>query len=172
MAEHLMSHEQTVVSTGCGQTLKKTWSGLTLAACRYAHCHCNSHLGSCQTLTLCQNTQGCLFHFVSCVHVPQDEREVKRQRRKQSNRESARRSRLRKQAECEALAVRVNELINENVKLRAANEQLLKLQHLSSHQVSISISSSGLLVSGLLDNFAAQLLWLSAPTSGNMPAGN
>ncbi|KAL3150503.1 G-box binding factor, variant 2 [Trebouxia sp. C0010 RCD-2024] len=65
----------------------------------------------------------------------QDEREVKRQRRKQSNRESARRSRLRKQAECEALAVRVNELINENVKLRAANEQLLKLQHLSSHQV-------------------------------------
>lgn len=71
------------------------------------------------------------------MHVPQDEREVKRQRRKQSNRESARRSRLRKQAECEALAVRVNELINENVKLRAANEQLLKLQHLSSHQVTI-----------------------------------
>lgn len=64
----------------------------------------------------------------------QDEREVKRQRRKQSNRESARRSRLRKQAECEALAVRVNELMNENVKLRAANEQLLKLQHLTSHQ--------------------------------------
>ena len=71
----------------------------------------------------------------------QDEREVKRQRRKQSNRESARRSRLRKQAECEALAVRVNELMNENVKLRAANEQLLKLQHLTSHQVSNKISS-------------------------------
>eukprot|EP00250_Pteridium_aquilinum_P009717 c18883_g1_i1 orf=438-1364(+) len=44
------------------------------------------------------------------VHAPdrgarelglQDEREMKRQRRKQSNRESARRSRLRKQAECE-----------------------------------------------------------------------
>lgn len=70
------------------------------------------------------------------MHVPQDEREVKRQRRKQSNRESARRSRLRKQAECEALAVRVNELMNENVKLRAANEQLLKLQQLTSHQVS------------------------------------
>lgn len=65
----------------------------------------------------------------------QDEREVKRQRRKQSNRESARRSRLRKQAECEALAVRVNELMNENVKLRAANEQLLKLQHMMPHQV-------------------------------------
>lgn len=60
---------------------------------------------------------------------------MKRQRRKQSNRESARRSRLRKQAECEALAVRVNELMNENVKLRAANEQLLKLQHVACHQV-------------------------------------
>ena len=71
----------------------------------------------------------------NCLHATQDEREVKRQRRKQSNRESARRSRLRKQAECEALAVRVNELMNENVKLRAANEQLLKLQQLTSHQV-------------------------------------
>ena len=60
---------------------------------------------------------------------------MKRQRRKQSNRESARRSRLRKQAECEAFAVRVNELMNENVKLRAANEQLLKLQHVACHQV-------------------------------------
>ena len=73
---------------------------------------------------------------LNLVALLQDEREVKRQRRKQSNRESARRSRLRKQAECEALAVRVNELMNENVKLRAANEQLLKLQHLTSHQVS------------------------------------
>lgn len=82
-----------------------------------------------------------LPHFTSCLHAQQDEREVKRQRRKQSNRESARRSRLRKQAECEALAVRVNELMNENVKLRAANEQLLKLQQLSSHQVSRVIAA-------------------------------
>ena len=71
-----------------------------------------------------------------------DEREVKRQRRKQSNRESARRSRLRKQAECEALAVRVNELMNENVKLRAANEQLLKLQHMTPHQVCLTAHGS------------------------------
>eukprot|EP00850_Spirogloea_muscicola_P005252 SM000023S07708 [mRNA] locus=s23:971814:974634:- [translate_table: standard] len=49
----------------------------------------------------------------------QDEREVKRQRRKQSNRESARRSRLRKQAECEELAQRVDTLNAENVQLRA-----------------------------------------------------
>lgn len=48
----------------------------------------------------------------------QDERELKRQRRKQSNRESARRSRMRKQAECEELARRVEELKNENVALR------------------------------------------------------
>lgn len=48
-----------------------------------------------------------------------DERELKRQRRKQSNRESARRSRLRKQAECEELAQRVEVLKDENVALIA-----------------------------------------------------
>ncbi|KAL5995535.1 hypothetical protein ACLOJK_025598 [Asimina triloba] len=48
----------------------------------------------------------------------QDERELKRQRRKQSNRESARRSRLRKQAECEELAQRVEALKEENSSLR------------------------------------------------------
>ncbi len=48
----------------------------------------------------------------------QDERELKRQRRKQSNRESARRSRLRKQAECEGLGTRVDTLTVENMALR------------------------------------------------------
>lgn len=48
----------------------------------------------------------------------QDEREQKRQRRKQSNRESARRSRLRKQGECETLAIKVKELDEENIKLK------------------------------------------------------
>lgn len=48
----------------------------------------------------------------------QDERELKRQRRKQSNRESARRSRLRKQAECEELQSKVENLSNENHVLR------------------------------------------------------
>ncbi|KAH7438947.1 hypothetical protein KP509_04G038200 [Ceratopteris richardii] len=48
----------------------------------------------------------------------QDERELKRQRRKQSNRESARRSRLRKQAECEELASKVQILTSENTSLR------------------------------------------------------
>jgi plant G-box-binding factor len=48
----------------------------------------------------------------------QDEREVKRQRRKQSNRESARRSRLRKQAECEELGARADTLAVENQALR------------------------------------------------------
>ncbi|XP_073284916.1 bZIP transcription factor 16-like [Primulina huaijiensis] len=49
----------------------------------------------------------------------QDDRDIKRQRRKQSNRESARRSRLRKQAECDELASRAEALNEENVSLRA-----------------------------------------------------
>ena len=55
----------------------------------------------------------------------QDERELKRQRRKQSNRESARRSRLRKQAECEELGSRVGGLTEENERLRAEVKRLL-----------------------------------------------
>jgi len=55
---------------------------------------------------------------LNAVAEPKDEREAKRQRRKQSNRESARRSRLRKQAECEDLGGRVNNLTSENVALR------------------------------------------------------
>ncbi|XP_022717238.1 bZIP transcription factor 16-like isoform X2 [Durio zibethinus] len=49
----------------------------------------------------------------------QDERELKRQRRKQSNRESARRSRMRKQAECDELAQRAEALKEENANLRS-----------------------------------------------------
>jgi hypothetical protein len=47
-----------------------------------------------------------------------DEREMKKQRRKQSNRESARRSRLRKQAECEELSIRVSKLSEDNLDLQ------------------------------------------------------
>ncbi|XP_068662243.1 bZIP transcription factor 1-A-like isoform X2 [Aristolochia californica] len=54
----------------------------------------------------------------------QDERELKRQRRKQSNRESARRSRLRKQAECEELTQRVENLKEENCSLREEIEHM------------------------------------------------
>ncbi|CAH8266142.1 unnamed protein product [Arabidopsis lyrata] len=55
---------------------------------------------------------------------PQNERELKRERRKQSNRESARRSRLRKQAETEELARKVEALTAENMALRSELNQL------------------------------------------------
>lgn len=54
----------------------------------------------------------------------QNERELKRERRKQSNRESARRSRLRKQAEAEELARRVDALTAENLALKSEMNEL------------------------------------------------
>ncbi|XP_057979027.1 common plant regulatory factor 1 isoform X2 [Malania oleifera] len=54
----------------------------------------------------------------------QNERELKRERRKQSNRESARRSRLRKQAETEELAMKVEALGAENVVLKSEINRL------------------------------------------------
>ncbi|PSS11671.1 Common plant regulatory factor 1 like [Actinidia chinensis var. chinensis] len=65
----------------------------------------------------------------------QNERELKRERRKQSNRESARRSRLRKQAEAEELAIRVDALTAENTTLKTEisrlkeNSEKLKLEN-------------------------------------------
>ncbi|KAF5181584.1 G-box-binding factor [Thalictrum thalictroides] len=62
-------------------------------------------------------------------HLPselwmKDERALKREKRKQSNRESARRSRLRKQAESEELAVKVESLNAENLALRSEMNRL------------------------------------------------
>ncbi|XP_019052598.1 PREDICTED: G-box-binding factor 3 isoform X2 [Nelumbo nucifera] len=54
----------------------------------------------------------------------QDERELKRQRRKQSNRESARRSRLRKQAETDELVMKVESLTAENIALKSEISRL------------------------------------------------
>uniref|UniRef100_A0A7N0UHJ2 BZIP domain-containing protein n=1 Tax=Kalanchoe fedtschenkoi TaxID=63787 RepID=A0A7N0UHJ2_KALFE len=56
----------------------------------------------------------------------QSERHLKQERRKQSNRESARRSRLRKQAETEELAAKVDVLMAENVTLKSDINQLVK----------------------------------------------
>ncbi|KAH6784998.1 hypothetical protein C2S51_000426 [Perilla frutescens var. frutescens] len=56
----------------------------------------------------------------------QNERELKRERRKQSNRESARRSRLRKQAETEELAVKVQGLNSENMTLKSEINKLME----------------------------------------------
>lgn len=53
-----------------------------------------------------------------------NERELKRERRKQSNRESARRSRLRKQAEAEELAIKVDSLTAENATLKSEINRL------------------------------------------------
>ncbi|PWA65210.1 common plant regulatory factor 1 [Artemisia annua] len=66
----------------------------------------------------------------------QNERELKRERRKQSNRESARRSRLRKQAEAEELAIKVGALTSENLTLKSEinrltdNSKKLKFQNI------------------------------------------
>ncbi|XP_077251236.1 common plant regulatory factor 1-like isoform X2 [Tasmannia lanceolata] len=54
----------------------------------------------------------------------QDERELKREKRKQSNRESARRSRLRKQAESGELAMKVESLNVENMALTSEINRL------------------------------------------------
>ncbi|XP_073118773.1 common plant regulatory factor 1 isoform X2 [Henckelia pumila] len=65
----------------------------------------------------------------------QNERELKRERRKQSNRESARRSRLRKQAEHEELTIKVQALTSENMTIKSEinklinNSEKLKLEN-------------------------------------------
>uniref|UniRef100_A0A5B6YJ36 Putative common plant regulatory factor 1 isoform X3 n=1 Tax=Davidia involucrata TaxID=16924 RepID=A0A5B6YJ36_DAVIN len=56
----------------------------------------------------------------------QDERQLKRERRKQANRESARKSRLRKQAETEELMMRYESLKVENLTLKSEINQLTK----------------------------------------------
>ncbi|TVU35704.1 hypothetical protein EJB05_17605 [Eragrostis curvula] len=60
-----------------------------------------------------------------------DDKESKRERRKQSNRESARRSRLRKQAETEELARKVELLTAENASLRT---RLISKTHFTSQE--------------------------------------
>ncbi|KAM3711044.1 hypothetical protein ACB098_01G079700 [Castanea mollissima] len=76
----------------------------------------------------------------SCTVLPsegwtQNERELKRERRKQSNRESARRSRLRKQAETEELARKVESMVAENEAIKSEingltdNSEKLRLEN-------------------------------------------
>ncbi|EPS74103.1 hypothetical protein M569_00654, partial [Genlisea aurea] len=60
------------------------------------------------------------------VTETQKERELKRERRKQSNRESARRSRLRKQAETEELANKVQALASDNMNLKSEINKLME----------------------------------------------
>ncbi|KVH97294.1 Basic-leucine zipper domain-containing protein [Cynara cardunculus var. scolymus] len=73
--------------------------------------------------------------MIPSTAILQNERELKRERRKQSNRESARRSRLRKQAEAEELGGKVEALTSENLTLKSeinrltVNSANLKLQN-------------------------------------------
>ncbi|MCO5573116.1 hypothetical protein L7F22_026881 [Adiantum nelumboides] len=68
----------------------------------------------------------------------QDDKELKRQRRKEANRESARRSRMRKQAECDELAEKVQALTAENDSLKMEVERLSDLcQKLSAENLSL-----------------------------------
>ncbi|KAK9165590.1 hypothetical protein Scep_000781 [Stephania cephalantha] len=68
----------------------------------------------------------------------EDERELKKLKRKQSNRESARRSRLRKQEECEQLQTSVERLNNENETLKKNIKELSeKCEALSNENAAI-----------------------------------
>lgn len=90
----------------------------------------------------------------------QDQRELKRIRRKQSNRESARRSRQKKQAECEVLATKVNRLEADNVGLKQENLQL---------RAKLDVSTSSSLVHPVYTVFvhagAGLLLTVGVPAS-------
>jgi len=70
----------------------------------------------------------------------QDGRESKRERRKQSNRDSARRSRLRKQAETEELAKKLELLTAENTSLRR------EINRLTENSKKLSSENSALMV--------------------------
>ena len=65
-----------------------------------------------------------IFLLFILIFPPQDERQLKRERRKQANRESARRSRLKKQAEVEGVMMRYESLNVENVALKTELDQL------------------------------------------------
>ncbi|CAM0881957.1 unnamed protein product [Alopecurus aequalis] len=76
----------------------------------------------------------------SSESLDQDGRESKRERRKQSNRDSARRSRLRKQAETEELAKKVELLTAENASLRR------EINRLTESSKKLSSENSALMV--------------------------
>ncbi|KAH0450117.1 hypothetical protein IEQ34_020809 [Dendrobium chrysotoxum] len=115
----------------------------------------------------------------------QDDRELKRERRKQSNRESARRSRLRKQQECDELARKVAELNSQNSALRMELEQLHKVcrdleaenQHIVEGLNSIREESSSTLKQGVgdhIDNIPLSSTTASTKMNGKLyhPVGN
>ncbi|XP_024518719.1 G-box-binding factor 1 isoform X1 [Selaginella moellendorffii] len=110
--------------TGVPNTLMDYWSG------NVSRVHRKSKHSSVPSQPLLPGMPSSLLGAASACDGSdmwsQDERELKRQRRKQSNRESARRSRLRKQAECEELSTRVDALAVENAALRSELGRLME----------------------------------------------
>ncbi|XP_051145508.1 common plant regulatory factor 1-like [Andrographis paniculata] len=83
----------------------------------------------------------------------QNERELKRERRKQSNRESARRSRLRKQAEMEELTGKVQVLTSKNMTLKSEiNKLMLTTEKLKLENVDLMEKLKAALKERAIDN--------------------
>ncbi|XP_047318342.1 common plant regulatory factor 1-like [Impatiens glandulifera] len=96
----------------------------------------------------------------------QNEREVKRQRRKQSNRESARRSRLRKQAETEELARRVEALTAENLSLKSEMDRLNEIsEQLKLENAALSNPTDEIIGDGISNKTVADSKLLDANAS-------
>ncbi|KAG1368740.1 DNA-binding protein EMBP-1 [Cocos nucifera] len=99
----------------------------------------------------------------------QDERELKRERRKQSNRESARRSRLRKQQECDELARKVAELNSENSALTVEVENLKKFcRDLKAENESLEADLTRFYGAGVASALASKVESSAVPSVGGV----
>ncbi|XP_024997021.1 common plant regulatory factor 1-like isoform X1 [Cynara cardunculus var. scolymus] len=135
------THSGELLSTGADGTSSKT-SGVAVASAKVSgkaggvlSANPITELNLKNSPTAAANMTSSFVPLIPNENLLQNDRELKRERRKQSNRESARRSRLRKQAEAEELAVKVEALNNENLTLRSEinkltdNSEKLKLEN-------------------------------------------
>ncbi|KAL2511314.1 G-box-binding factor 3 [Abeliophyllum distichum] len=122
----IQTQNSVIPSTEVGQSSEKTMDAIVPAVNTSEQL-----IGNVTTALELKNTSNTTSVPQSCPPMPneawvQNERELKRERRKQSNRESARRSRLRKQAETEELAMRVQSLVTESVTLKSEIKNLME----------------------------------------------